>query len=168
MASNNFYLNSDPLLFSNQQYGNDDMPRQLNDMMAQYQFLQQQRNNQNQQPSFRDYVGNLDEVLRNMNQSCKEALETNNEYTKLNTELQNLIQYELMSTIKTKINCNQNAVKNIERQLEIIKETNIEIENEQKKNLSELNDYVKNYSNITFDEYKKKKKQELNNESKRT
>lgn len=172
MASNNFYLNSDPLLFTNSSsYGNDDMSKQLNDMMMQYQMMQQQKNIQNQQQSqqqfFKDYVGNLDDVLKNTSMTCKEALMSNREYQKLNTELQGIIQFEIMATIKNKINCNKTAINNIERQLEIIKEVNSNIEDEQKRNLSELNDYVKNYSNITFDEYKKKKQEELlNNESK--
>lgn len=71
-----------------------------------------------------------------------------------------------MSLIRNKINCNPNAVRNIERQMEILKETNSIIEDEKRRNLNELNDYIKNYSNITFDEYKKKKQQPKDNENK--
>lgn len=161
MANNNFYLNGDPLLFSNSPYRNDDMNNQMSDMMMQYQIMQQQKINQQQM--FKDYVGELDNLLKNTDMLCKEALSNNAEYQKLNFDLQSIIQTELIATIKNKINTNQNAVKNIERQFEIIREVKADIESEQKKNLSELNDYVKNYSNITFDEYKKKKQQKLEN-----
>lgn len=161
MASNNFYLSNDPLLFSNR---NEDTSRQLNDMMQQYYMMQQQK--QQQQQQYRDYVGELDAAMKSSSVLCQDSLNNNNEYKKLSSDLQALIQYELISTIKTKINCNQNAIRNIERQIELIKETNDNIETEQKQNLIELNDYVKNYSNITFDEYKKKKKQKtVNHES---
>lgn len=161
MASNNFYLNSDPLLFSSQQYRNED---NFNNMMTQYQMMQQQMNKQ--QFIQRDYVDELDKMLKSTDQSCISALNSNAEYQKLNMELQAMIQNEIMSLIKSKLNCNQNAVRNIERQIEILKETNSIVEDEKRKNLNELNDYIKNYSNITFDEYKKKKQQVENNESK--
>ena len=59
---------------------------------------------------------------------------------------------------------NPTAVKNIERQMDIIKETNNNLENEQRRNILELNDYVKNYSNITFEEYKRIKNGEQSQE----
>lgn len=161
MASNNFYLNSDPLLFSTQPYRSEDS---LNNMMAQYQIMQQQMNKQQFVP--KDYVDELDRILKSTDQSCLSVLNGNTEYQRLNIELQAMIQNEIMSLIKNKINCNQNAVRNIERQMEILKETNSIVEDEKRRNLNELNDYIKNYSNITFDEYKKKKQQLDNDESK--
>ena len=161
MASNNFYLNSDPLLFSTQPYRSEDS---LNNMMTQYQIMQQQMNKQQFVP--KDYVDELDRILKSTDQSCVSILNGNTEYQRLNIELQAMIQNEIMSLIKNKINCNQNAIRNIERQMEILKETNSIVEDEKRRNLNELNDYIKNYSNITFDEYKKKKQQLNNDESK--
>ena len=39
--------------------------------------------------------------------------------------------------------------------MEMIDEAKHAIDDEQRRNINELNDYVKNYSNITFDEYKR-------------
>ena len=39
--------------------------------------------------------------------------------------------------------------------MEIIKSAKDAVDTEQRKNLNEINDYVKNYSNITFDEYRR-------------
>ena len=66
-----------------------------------------------------------------------------------------MIQKELIASIKWHINSNPAASKNIERQMEIIKSAKDAVDTEQRKNLNEINDYVKNYSNITFDEYRR-------------
>lgn len=162
MASNNFYLNSDPLLFgTNNSYNKteDDIKNQLNDAIMQYKLLQQK---ENQIPTtyIKDYIGELDNIVKNVGESTmSEILNNNSEYRKLNNELQEIIQYELMMTIKGKLNNNQNAINNIQRQIAIINDAKMKVEDEQRRNLSELNDYVKNYSNITFDEYKKIKQE---------
>lgn len=155
---NNFFLNQDPLLFKNtysSPYQVDPEPQQirqqLNDALIQYQNLQQQA----AQPQIKDYLGELDTSLKNLSDSAVEYLNSDDEYKKLNIELQAMIQQEIMRSVKWKINNNASAIKNIQRQSEIIEQANKKIEAEERKNLSELNDYVKNYSNITFDEYKK-------------
>lgn len=153
--NNNFYLNQDPLLFQNAYskpvQSEAEMRQQLNDALIQYRSLQQQP----VQPTVKDYIGELDASLKNLNESAVEFLNSDEEYQKLNNELQLLIQQEIMNSVKWKINANSSVVKNIQRQNEIIEGANKKIEAEERKNLSELNDYVKNYSNITFEEYKK-------------
>ena len=137
----------------------DDIKNQLNDAIMQYKLLQQK---ENQIPTtyIKDYIGELDNIVKNVGESTmSEILNNNSEYRKLNNELQEIIQYELMMTIKGKLNNNQNAINNIQRQIAIINDAKTKVEDEQRRNLSELNDYVKNYSNITFDEYKKIKKE---------
>lgn len=157
--SNNFFLSQDPLLYQSVQtslpYQNEgEMRKQLNDAIIQYRSLQQQT----PVPSnVTDYLGDLDNLMKSLNDNSIEILNNDVEYQQLNAELQVLIQRELMSNIKWKINANQSAVKNIERQKEIINNVNKNIELEERRNLSELNDYVKNYSDMTFDDYKKLK-----------
>lgn len=155
---NNFFLNQDPLLFKSTfsspyqtEPESQQIRQQLNDALIQYQNLQQQA----VQPPLKDYLGELDTSLKNLNESAVEYLNSDDEYKKLNAELQAMIQQEIMRSVKWKINGNQAAIKNIQRQNEIINLANKTIEAEERKNLSELNDYVKNYSNITFDEYKR-------------
>lgn len=155
--ANNFFLNQDPLLFQNSYTPKFEdtsvYKKQLNDAMLQYKTLQQQ----GQVPEFGniDYLGNLDNLMKTLNSNEEDALKENSEYQSLNTELSNMIQKELIANIKWHINSNPNASKNIERQMEIIKNVKNAIDIEQRKNLNEINDYVKNYSNITFDEYRK-------------
>lgn len=165
--ANNFFLNNDPLLYQTTyaKQGDQDIDlRRLNDMMEQYKQLQQQTNQQTQYQ--RDYLGELDNVRKNADVAIEEILNKNDEYMRLNADLTSLIQDELMSSIKWKVNGNKNAVKNIERQIDLINSANKSVEKERKDSLNQLNDYVKNYSNITFEEYKKIKNGLTENESK--
>lgn len=161
---NNFVFSQDPLLYSQivpQQNNESDIKRQLNDMMIQYHSLQQQQQTPPPQYEYKeppkDYLGNLDGTLKNLSNDVTEVLYADIEFVQLNSSIQQLIQEEIMRAVKWKINSNPDAVRKIERLQEIILAANKENENEQKKNLSELNDYIKNYSDMTFNEYKKLK-----------
>lgn len=151
--ANNFYLN-DPLLFqtpySRGVESEEDIKRQFTDFMTKY-------NSRQSQQQSRDYVGELEEAVKTITSTSSDSLSANEEYNDLRASLSEMIQYELMQTIRWKINSNANAVKNIERQLELIRESNRASDDEQRRNLTEINDYIKNYSNMTFDEYRKMK-----------
>ena len=95
--------------------------------------------------------------MKTITSTSSDSLSANEEYNDLRASLSEMIQYELMQTIRWKINSNANAVKNIERQLELIRESNRASDDEQRRNLTEINDYIKNYSNMTFDEYRRMK-----------
>lgn len=151
--ANNFYLN-DPLLFqtpySRGVESEEDIKRQFTDFMTKY-------NSRQSQQQSRDYVGELEDAVKTITSTSSDSLSANEEYNDLRTSLSEMIQYELMQTIRWKINSNASAVKNIERQLELIRESNRASDDEQRRNLTEINDYIKNYSNMTFDEYRKMK-----------
>ena len=62
-----------------------------------------------------------------------------------------------MKTVKWKINSNPDAISKMNRIKEIVESVRRLKNDEDKRNLSELNDYIKNYSDLTFNEYKKLK-----------
>lgn len=161
---NNFVFGTDPLLYTQmipQRQNEAEMKRQLDNMMTQYHALQQQQQTpppQLQQTQIqKDYLGELDMYLKDLDSDTASILSNNVEFVQLNAYVQQLIQEEIMKAVKWQINSNQDAVQKIERLKSIISETNKERENEDKKNLSELNDYIKNYSDLTFNEYKQLK-----------
>lgn len=161
---NNFVFGTDPLLYTQmipQRQNEAEMKRQLDNMMTQYHALQQQQQTpppQLQQTQIqKDYLGELDMYLKDLDSDTASILSNNVEFVQLNAYVQQLIQEEIMKAVKWQINSNQDAVRKIERLKSIISETNKERENEDKKNLSELNDYIKNYSDLTFNEYKQLK-----------
>ena len=155
---NNFVFSQDPLLFQSvippyqTQVPENDMKRQFDATLAQYQNLQNQMQ-QNQTSQQRDYLGELDNLTKNVKPEVAERLTVDVEYLKLNAELQNMIQEEMLRNVKWKINTNHIAVNKMDRIREIIVSANKELDDENNRNMMELNDYIKNYSDLTFDEY---------------
>ena len=64
----------------------------------------------------------------------------------------------MLKSIKWKINNNPDAVTKIDKLKNIILIAKKEKNDENNRNLMELNDYIKNYSDLTFDEYIQLKK----------
>jgi vacuolar-type H+-ATPase catalytic subunit A/Vma1 len=154
----NFGFSQDPLLFQNivpkqnYQEGND-LRQQYDAVITQYQALQQKI----PQPQVKDYLGELDTITRDIDQDIIEKLTNDTEYNRINTELQYMIQEEMLKSVRWKINNNPEAVSKIEKMKEIINLAKKEKNDENNRNLMELNDYIKNYSDLSFDEYKRLK-----------
>ncbi len=156
---NNFVFSQDPLLFqsySQPPQTDASIKQQMDDAYIRYKNMQDQYKNF-QRPEYepKDKLKELNDLLVSLNPEISGKILENIEYVSLIASLQKLIQDELLANIKWKVNSNEKAIKNMERQIEIINDAKKECEAEERKNLSELNDYMKNYSNITFDEYKR-------------
>ena len=108
-------------------------------------------------PQPKDVLGEIDEMIKKLDPDILTELSNNQEFTELNNYIQSLIQEEIMKTIKWKINSNADAIMKMNRLKDIIESVYKSKADEDKKNLSELNDYIKNYSDLTFNEYKKLK-----------
>ena len=161
---NNFVFGaSDPLLYNNiipngqnALYGSEnDIKRQLDSVMQQYQQLQQSK--QVETPQNKDWVGDFDNTLKGLDSDVANALKEDQEFVQLNAVLQNDIQNEIMLSIKWKLNGKQDTVHRIKRMLDIIDNYNRDKANNDKKNIAELTDYIQNYSDMTFNDYKKLK-----------
>lgn len=158
---NNFVFSQDPLLYSTTlpQYQQTDMDikKQLDTVMAQYQALQQQKPPQTPDYQVEDYIGSLDSLVRGLDPVIAESLGADQEFIQLNAWIQQAIQSEIMKGVKAKLNSNPEVVAKVQRAKEIINELKIMRDNEDRKSLIELNDYVQNYSDMTFKEYKQLK-----------
>ena len=169
LKMNNFVFSQDPILYNStvpapQPQNELDIKRQLDAIMAQYQNLQQKQNQTLVPPIEKpqiDYLGDLDDLLKNTDQDILEVLSSNIEFTQLNNSIQQDIQSAIMKEVKWKINNNPESIKTINRIKEIINEVKHERDSEDKKNMSELTDYIKNYSDMTFNEYKRLKNKTL-------
>ena len=135
---NNIFVNNDPLL----------NPQPI-------QYSPQYMMDPNMINPVRDWLGELDRTLKNLDQSVIEQLNTNEEFVNLNSTVQGTIQEELMNLVKSKLNMSQPIADNVKRQLTIIKEVSNKTKEIERQSMSELSDYMKNYSHLTFDEYKK-------------
>lgn len=106
----------------------------------------------------KDWLGELDNITKNLSEDELAALGNNSEYIRLSTEIQQNIQNEIMLIIKNKLNSRGDIIENVKKQMYIINEVKEQTNNEQRKSMAELNDYMKNYSHLTFQQYKNIKK----------
>lgn len=139
-SMNNFFVNQDPLL-------SNTPVQQINPLIYQ----------QIQELGIKDNVGELDKTLKSLNQSVLNKLTTDVRFNKLNDEFQCAVQQELLTLVRGKLNTNQTVTDNIKEQLKIIDDVKRNVESEKEESLNEMNDYMKNYSHLTFDDYKKMK-----------
>lgn len=156
---NNFVFGSDPLLYSSSMprpdyIGEPDIKRQLDVLTQQYQQLQQSKSAETPQ---HDWLGEFDKTLKELEPELVETISSDQEFVQLNALIQQDIQSEIMSTIKWRLNGNSSVTQRIKRLMDIITYYKQNKVNEDKKNISELNDYIQNYSDMTFNEYKKMK-----------
>ena len=149
---NNFFLNQTDPLLHNGMYEN--MPNPI--------VLQQM-----QQSNYKDIMRELDEALKSLSPSMVERLSQNQKFSTLNTEFQNIVQQELLSLVKNKLNANPKIQNNVTEQLSIIEETKRNIEQEKEASINEMNDYMNNYAHLTFDEYRRMKNGEPLDKKKR-
>ena len=148
---NNFFLNQPDPLLQNGMYEN--IPQSI--------LLQQV------QSQLKDNIGELDNALKSLSPSVLERLTHDSKFTTLNTEFQNIVQQELLSLVRNKLNMNPNIVNNIKEQIGIIEETKRNIEKEKEASINEMNDYMNNYAHLTFDEYRRMKNGEPLDKKKR-
>ena len=138
---NNFFLNQpDPLLQS-----------------GMYENIPQSILYQQVQSQIKDNIGELDEALKTLSPSTLERLTQDAKFTALNAEFQSVVQQELLSVVRNKLNMNPKIQNNIREQLSIIEETKRSIEKEKEASINEMNDYMNNYAHLTFDEYRRMK-----------
>ena len=148
---NNFFLNQPDPLLHNGMYEN--IPQSI--------LLQQV------QPQLKDNIGELDETLKSLSPTSLERLSQNQRFTELNNDFQTIVQQELLSLIRNKLNMNPKIQDNIKEQLNIIGETKRNIEQEKEASINEMNDYMNNYAHLTFDEYRRMKNGEPLDKKKR-
>ena len=162
---NNFvFSGSDPLLYNTMSAvpprtlpQEMDVRQQLDNALAQYQQAQQNLIDKHgaQERQVKDHLGELDEMVKELDEEVMAKLQMNEEFAMLNNEIQQMIQEEIMKSVRWKINSNPEAISKIDTMKKMIKTTQKEQQIEEKKSMMELNDYITNYSSMSFDEYKR-------------
>lgn len=158
--SNNIFLNQDPLLYGSSQQNPVPIP-DFNSIPLRSQYYEPYRNDSQLS---KDWLGELNGALKELDSVAAGRLSENDEFTSLNATLQSIIQEELLNIIRMKMNSSSIVVDNVKKQLNIIKNVTNEVKNSEKESIQEMNDYLKNYSHLTFDEYRKLKN---NNDAKK-
>lgn len=158
---NNFVFSQDPLLYttimSKQNPQTEyDARRQLDEAMAQYQAMTQQQPLQPKAPA-KDYLAEIDNMVKDLDEEVIQVLTSDPEYVHINDELQKMIQEEMMRNIKWKINTNPDAITKMDKLKELISNAKRTKAEEEKKVMADINEYIRNYSDLTFEEYKQLK-----------
>ena len=108
-----FYHNDDPLLhqtmFQTSMFNQQANPSNLSDAYAQMykQQLMMEMQQQQQQPLVRDWVGDLDKAMKELDSTTAELLNSDSDFSTLSVQLQSLINMELIDLVKIKINTNE-------------------------------------------------------------
>ena len=160
---NNFVFSQDPLLYTSlmarQNPQNEaELRQQLNEAIIQYQSMNQPpQPQQTQMSSEKDYLGEIDRMVSELDEDVILSLTADAEYLKLQDDLQKMIQEEMLKSIRWKINSNPKAINKMERLKELIVIAKKNKSDEDRRVMADINDYVKNYSDLTFEEYKQLK-----------
>lgn len=101
----------------------------------------------------KDYIGMLDERLRGLTDTERAMLGDNETYVALSVTFNNLVQREIMNLIRSKLNSDGGVIDNINQQLDLINKTSNKVKEQERQNLTMMNDYITNFSNISFAEY---------------
>lgn len=146
--ANNFYVNTDPLL-----------GRSIEDIQKEIDFKQHQLNNykysmQNDVP---DHYSKLENAYSTLSEDDMNKLLSNETFSSLSNKLQIMIQKEQFNIIRQRLNTNNEAITTINGLIDEIEKYNKNKTIEKDKMMSDFNDYIQNYSDITFAEYKKLK-----------
>ena len=97
-----FYHNDDPLLHQTM-FQTSMNQNNLSDTYAQMYKQQLMMEMQQQQQMSRDWVGDLDKAMKELDSTTIEMLNSDVDFSTLNIQLQTLIQQELMNLVKVKI-----------------------------------------------------------------
>ena len=124
---NNFVFSQDPLLYTSlmnrpipQPQNEYELKRQLDEAMAQYQAISQQTPPSPPKSEYRDYLGEIDTMVRGLDEDIIIVLNSDMEYLKINDDLQKMIQEEMLKSIRWKINSNPKAIDKMDRIKELI------------------------------------------------
>lgn len=97
-----------------------------------------------------DHYSNLERALQSLSESEVEELGNFQPYIEANGRLGMVIQAELLSLVKGKINGNPEVIQGVIRSIEEFKRC-------KSRERDEFEDYIKNYSDLSWKEYKELK-----------
>lgn len=147
---------SDPLL----DYGKFAKELETN-IARQQEYLNKFRNVQQQQeqPNYKDYYLDLEQSYEGLNADDVNNMLQDAEFATLNNTLTNMINQETLKLVRVNLNKNQEAVNIINAMVKKVNEYKSSKAQITDNMMREMNDYLTNYSDISFKQYKELKQQ---------
>lgn len=97
-----------------------------------------------------DHYANLEKELQSLTEFEISELANFQPYIEANNRLSILVQAELLNLVKGKLNGNPEVIKQVVESVKLYKQNKT-------KELDELQDYIKNYPELSYNEYKELK-----------
>lgn len=97
-----------------------------------------------------DTVEKLTKELQSLSANEMNELATYQPYIEANNQLNNLVQLELINLIKRQLNSNPDVINKVIESIKSFKK-------EKNKEIEDFQEYIKNYSDITYKEFKELK-----------
>lgn len=97
-----------------------------------------------------DYYALLQKEIESLNEIERNEITSYTPYIEANNQLNNLVQLELINLIKRQLNSNPDVLNKVIESIKSFKK-------EKNKEIEDFQDYIKNYSDITYKEFKELK-----------
>lgn len=154
MPLNQFILGGDSMFSNNL----DDIDTQIQRMEAYRQRLKQLKESQqiqNNQPQ-RLIWDEIDQEITPMSNEQKNRLLSNQDYVSIYTELQSMVQAELLNLVKAKIEGSERGKELLSKQLKIVRKLKtkiIEDTDREMETFKKFKEYSKEHPNTSYDEF---------------
>ena len=144
---------ADPLLGSQQ--NQTSMDAQINDWAQKIVELQKQRGAINMQPqqSRTPLWDEIDKVTDSLTEAQKNYLNQNQDYVESYQEVANMLQREYLRVTRPMVEQTKDGKEALERHLALIKRLRKNAMQAEEEKTALWNDYITNYSNMTFNDY---------------
>lgn len=151
---NQVFLGSDPYMNNT----NMDLDSQIQALKAYEEKLKniKNRNITTQKQSESTIWGEIDNEINPLTDEQKRMLFSNNEYIKINSMLQNMVQVELLNLVKGRIEASNEGNKLLNSQLELVKKLKsniIEESNKEMELFKKFREFSKNNPGVTYEEF---------------
>lgn len=148
MMMNNIFLGNDPLL------SNKDYISRLEQELSQQKSLYSKMN---EQYAPTDYYGKMEEAYSKLSPQEQAEINSDEEYVHYMTLLNGFISQETINMIRNTLNSSERSKNVLKCLVEAIDRFHLRKTDENNARMSEFQDYMTNYSNMTFAEYKQMK-----------
>ena len=144
---------ADPLLGSQQ--NQTSMDAQINDWAQKILELQKQRGAINMQPqqSKTPLWDEIDKVTDSLTEAQKNYLNQNQDYVESYQEVANMLQREYLRVTRPMVEQTKDGKEALERHLALIKKLRKNAMQAEEEKTALWNDYITNYSNMTFNDF---------------
>lgn len=160
---NNIFLGSDPLLGSStyQAPNFDERIAQLkqmqDDLEKQKQMMSHPQNVQAQSKS--PVWDEIDKVTSDLSDRDFSYISENEEFQKSNNAIMAILHREYMRVMRPIVEGTKDGKEALENHLQLVKKLKKESERESSRNMDLFNEYTENYSDMTFDDFMKMKRE---------